>query len=143
MRLPPFPSASVGEFPAETPPSPGAGADSLLGAWSATRWQYRASAGARRHDVVCDAGATITLSISEGTWILSVVVPGFGARSIGGTWRREAGLLCFTPLMSDSTTLHFRVSGELLSLTTDECTWDFAPGSGEEPAWLTAVFVRL
>lgn len=146
MRLPPFPTGRLpGVFTAETPEAASAGhVHELLGAWSATRWQYAAADGGRRVDVICDLAGMITLSISPGTWVLSFVVPRWGARSVGGTWTEDAGILRLAPLGAPVIgDLRFRVSGEVLSLSSDQSEWSFRDEGPAEPATLQAVFVRL
>lgn len=146
MRLPPFPTGRLpGVFTAETPDGVLAShVHGLLGAWSATRWQYVAADGARQADVICDLGGMITLSISPGTWVLSFVVPSWGARSVGGTWTEDEGMLRLAPLGAPVIgDLRFRVSGEVLSLGSDQSEWAFHDDGTVEPARLQAVFVRL
>lgn len=146
MRLPPFPTGRLpGAFTAETPEGASAGrAYGLLGAWSATRWQYSAADPGRQVDIVCDLAGMITLSISAGTWVLSFVIPAWGARSVGGTWIETAGLLRFAPLGAPVIDdLRFRVSGDVLSISSDQSEWAFHDAGRPEPARLQAVFVRL
>ena len=125
---------------AETPKSDGA----LLGSWSATRWQYTSRARPERLvDVVCDLRGTVTLSLSEGTFILAWDIAGSGGQSIGGTYTVRDQELELAP--SDAGAVEkvaFRLGLDELSLRSAESAWDF-DGGQEEPADFVAVFVRL
>jgi len=145
MRLPPFPSgvllAGLAGRAAAGHQHPG---DELIGAWSATRWQYTRLDGGGSVDVVCDLGAVMTLGLSEGTWVLSFTIPGRGEQTIGGTWTRHDGMLELLQRGAvEPERLRCRVSRELLSLTSNDSGWDFDGDAKDEPASLTAVFVKL
>lgn len=135
MHLPPFPESArrVGGLRA-----------ALVGAWSATRWEYTSRDDtARRTDVVCDLDGTITLSLSDSAWILVAVVPGLGSHTIGGTYdMRGESIELAAAVGGVEQVVRFRVSGELLSLRSEASAWTFG-GGHDEPASLIAVFVRL
>ena len=120
------------------------GAHALLGAWLATRWQYTSRDDAARSlDVVCDLGASVTLSLSEGTYVLTHDVPGRGSRSLGGTIEMGAEALVMRARDAASPeTVRFRLADHTLSLSSETSFWDF-DGAGEQPARFVAVLVRL
>ncbi len=117
----------------------------LIGSWAAVRWQYTSRREPRRTvDVVTDLAGSVTLSLTEGTYVLTWGVGGQGGQSIGGTFARaEGGWLELTPLgASGVERVAFRLTSDTLALSSDASDWDF-DGSGEEPADFVAVLVRL
>jgi len=113
------------------------------GSWSATRWQYTSRADADRVvDVVAGLGGSVTLSLSDGTWVLTWAVPGRGNGTVGGSLavgRARLDLLRAGPGPPES--LEFHQAPDTLALSSDASHWDF--GEGEEPADFVAVLVRL
>jgi hypothetical protein len=122
-----------------------AAADSLLGAWSATRWQYTSAARAARSvDVVCDLGGAVTLSLGDGTWVLTHVARGRASRSVGGTFEHREGLLELRAgAAGEAEMVSFNLAADTLTIRNENATWDFDGHGLEEPASLVAVFVRL
>ena len=116
----------------------------LLGSWSATRWQYTSrGATPRAADVVVDLRGTVTLSLSAGSWILSWDLPGQASQTIGGTWRYQGDRIELRRRgAGESEVLHVRLGADTISLSADESSWDFG-GGAPEPAAFVAVFVRL
>lgn len=121
-----------------------AGGDGLVGAWSATRWEYTRAAATDRVDVVCDLLGMVALSLAAATSVLTFAIPGRGTRSIGGTWARDDDALTMRPSGDgDATRLRFRQSGDTLSWHDANSGWDFDGDGEDEAAVLVAVFVRL
>lgn len=123
----------------------GAPDNPLLGSWSATRWQYaRGDDSGQVLDLVCDVGGTITLSLSDGTWVLSYDVAPRGKQSVGGTWIARHDVLELTAAGAEAAdAVRFRLSAETLSLSSLESWWDFDGSGRDVPALFVAVFVRL
>jgi len=115
----------------------------LLGSWSATRWQY----GATGHhellvDVVAGLRGSVTMSLSEGAFVLTWDIPGRGVGSLGGTIELSDGLLTLRQRDGSADALRYRVAAHTLVLNADESRWDF-DGSGAVAAGFAAVLVRL
>ena len=125
--------------------APGLPDNPLLGSWSATRWQYaRGDDSGQVLDLVCDLGGTITLSLSDGTWVLAYDVAGRAKQSVGGTWVARQDVLELSAAGADAAeAVRFRVSTETLSLSSLESWWDFDNSGQDVPALFVAVFVRL
>lgn len=132
------------------PPAPGQGAGApaeggLLGSWSATRWQYtNRFQGEQMVDVVCDLRGNVTLSLSQGTYVLAWDIPGNGSRSIGGSCAVGADQIEFaTPGTDTVERVTFHLGSETLSLRCEASAWDFDGKGREEAADFVAVFVKL
>lgn len=139
MRVPRLDSG----VPLPVPASAGAvSAGSLLGAWSATRWEYRSEDG-RRVDLVAELGGVVTVGLSTGAWVLTFTIPGRGVRSTGGTFGGEGSLLVLRAEGSEPVMLRVRLSGDTLTWTDEHSGWDFDGDGVDEAATLVAVFVRL
>ena len=121
------------------------GGGTLLGSWSATRWQYTSrTEPPLSMDVICDLGGTVTLSLSAGTYVLTYDVARRGSRSQGGSCALEGNQLQLTPEGSgDPDVVQFRIAAETLSLTAESSAWDFDNDGEEEAADFVAVLVRL
>lgn len=117
----------------------------LLGAWSATRWQYtRAAQPEQSVDVVADLGGMVTLSLGAGTWVLTWAPAGQGSRSTGGTFEALGEVLDFQPRGSaEPFRASYRQAADTLVLRAEDARWAFSGGRGEEPAGFVAVLVRL
>jgi len=121
----------------------------LLGSWGATRWQYASHQPARSVDVVIDLGATVTLSLSTGTYVLAWEIAGKGSESVGGEVVTRGGSssahavdsIELRPEDGAAEVIRYRLASETLVLSCDASSWDF--GDGEEPAEFVAVLVRL
>lgn len=146
MRLP---GAGQGHVLAGLVPAPsaaeavaGAG-EPLLGAWSATRWEYTRVAEPRRTlDVVCDLGGSVTLSLSAGTYVLTWAAAGRGSRSSGGSFAVRVDQLELRPLGAAGVeTVRYRLGPGVLALSSTESAAEF--DGQEEAAEFVAVFVRL
>jgi hypothetical protein len=122
-----------------------AGPHAIHGSWSATRWQYTSRADpARTVDVVCDLGGVVTLSLSEGTYVLTCDVAGRRNQSVGGVFTMSGDDIHLRASgASDPERVRFRIAAETLALSADESRWDFDGDGRDEPASLIAVFVRL
>jgi hypothetical protein len=118
--------------------------DTLFGSWSATRWQYASRDRPERQvDVVCDLGGSVTLSLSEGTYVLTWDL-GEGSRSLGGAIDVDADRLTLRPLgAADEEVVVFRVASDTLSLSAESSAWDLDADGTEEAAAFVAVLVRL
>lgn len=116
----------------------------LLGAWSATRWEYTSAQGAGRVDLVCDMSGVVTLGLSDGTWVLTFAVPEQSRRSIGGTYASDGSLLVLRAVPdAEAVVIRYRLHGDTLSWTDGASGWDFDGDGVDEPATLVAVFVRV
>jgi hypothetical protein len=117
----------------------------LLGSWSATRWQYTSRHQAvQMVDVVCDLRGNVTLSLSQGTYVLAWDIPGNGSRSIGGFCAVGAEEIEFAAPGRDAVErVTFHLGTETLSLRCEASAWDFDGHGQEEPADFVAVFVKL
>ena len=127
------------------PPTGGAALDgSPFGSWAATRWQYtRREPPQRQVDVVCDLGGSVTLSLSEGTYVLTWDL-GHGSRSLAGAVALERDRITLRPHgTEEAEALWFRRSGDTLALSADDSAWAFDGEGHEEPAAFVAVLVRL
>ena len=120
-------------------------AGGLLGSWSATRWQYtRQGEPAQVIDLVCDLHGNLTLSLSQGNFILTWQVPGIRGQSIGGGCTVVSDQLEFVvPWSGWSEAVAFHLGAGELSLRSDNSAWDFEGRGHEEPAGFVAVFVKL
>jgi hypothetical protein len=137
MRLPRLDSGAL--------PPPAAGVatpGSLLGSWSATRWEYQSPDG-RRVDLVAELGGVVTAGFSADAWVLTFTIPGRGVRSTGGTLGGEASALVLRAEGSEPVLLRVHLSGDTLTWNDDHSGWDFDGDGVDEPASLIAVFVRL
>jgi len=133
-------AAAVGEGRAGDRPPP---THPLHGSWSATRWQYTSRERPERVvDVVAGLGGTVTLSLSEGTYVLTWAIPGHGDASVGGTLTIDGARLVLDAAGTPAGSLLFHVSAATLALSSETSAWDF-DGSGEEAAAFVAVLVRL
>jgi hypothetical protein len=94
-------------------------------------------------DVVCDLGGSVSLSLSDGRFILTCDIPGRGSLTVSGQFQVEGGKLHFTALESATPQgVRFHQVDRTLSLHSDGSAWDF-DGQGEQPAEFVAVLVRL
>ena len=148
MRLPQSASATLlaslvpdGRDEAERPASDGA----LLGSWSATRWQYVSRADPEQVvDVVCDLGGSVTLSLSDGTYVLTWAVAGQGSQSIGGALTVQGSTVVFLAHgASEAESVVFRLAGDTLALSCETSGWEFEDSGTEQPASFVGVLVRL
>lgn len=141
MRVPPL-DAGAAIPPAVAAATPVA--RGLLGAWSATRWEYTRSRDARRTDLVCDLGSVVTLGLAGGMWVLTFAIPGKGRRSVGGTYAADGGLLVLRAEHgTEAVLIRYRLAEETLTWNDGASGWDFDGNGEDEPATLVAVFVRL
>lgn len=115
----------------------------LLGSWAAVRWEYERLDRSHRVDVIADLHGTVTLSLSQASYVLACDLPPAGVASLGGTLRvRGDEWLDLTPTVGDPERLLFRRAAGTLVLQSERSSWDFT-GGGPEPAAFTAVLVRL
>lgn len=146
MRLPRFAAGSslTEALPDARPDDRMGHAHGLSGSWSATRWQYTSRARPEvAVDVVCDLGGTVTLSLSEGAYVLTWDVPGSASGSAGGVLAMSDGRLNLTAQgAGEAESVRVHVAGPTLALSCEGSAWDF-DGSGEESAGFVAVLVRL
>jgi hypothetical protein len=114
------------------------------GSWAATRWQYTSRARPELVvDVVAGLGGSVTLSLTDGTWVMTWAVPGRGGGTVGGSLLIDGARLEL--LRSAATSLEtvlFHLAPETLALSSDASAWAFDE-AGEEPADFVAVLVRL
>jgi hypothetical protein len=117
----------------------------LLGSWSASRWQYsRRGEPVQLIDLVCDQRGNITLSLSQGTYVLAWDIPGNGSRSVGGACTVAGDQIEFGARGTDAVErVTFHLGSETLSLRCEASAWDFGGNGREEPADFVAVFVKL
>ena len=117
----------------------------LFGSWSATRWQYTSrDEHGRVEDLVADREGMVTLSLSDGTYVLTHDVAGRGHQSVGGSCAIHGEMLELRTHGDDGTeAVRFRVAGDTLALTATDSGWDFNGDGKDEAASLVAVFVRL
>lgn len=144
MRLPGAgPGVLLAGLMGEPEGRPAHGDQPLLGAWSATRWQYTSVAQPEQSvDVVADLGGVVTLSLGAGTWVLTWVPAGQSSRSTGGTFELLGEVLEFQPRGSaEPFRASYRQAADTLVLRAEDASWTFA--GREEPAGFVAVLVRL
>lgn len=118
----------------------------LQGNWSATRWEYRGLDHANLAvDVVCDMGASVTLSFGSDAYVLTYDAPPPARRgSEGGAFVVRGDLLELHPTLHDTRrAIHWRVSDDILTLRDDEATYDFDDSHRDARAALVAVLVRV
>ncbi len=115
-----------------------------FGSWSATRWLYVSRERPERQlDVVCDLRGTVTLSLSEGAYVLSWDVPERGSASVGGAMTLEGDRLQLRRSGAGAAdAVLVRVGADTLALSTSDSAWDFGDGV-EEPADFVGILVRL
>jgi hypothetical protein len=115
----------------------------LTGSWAATRWHYRRIGQPEREvDVVAGLGGSVTLSLSDGTYVLTSEMAGRGRASAAGTVAVDGERLVFRPHGAGSEqVVGFRLSGQTLALSAADSAWAFE--RDEEPAEFVAVLVRL
>jgi hypothetical protein len=147
VRLRPQESDSAPDGAAATPRgSGGAGRPdgALYGSWSATRWQYTGrESPERKLDVVCDLGGSVTLSLSDGTYVVTWDV-GHGSRSLGGAVEVDGDRITLHPQGgAHAEVLLFHLAGDTLALSSDASAWDVDGDGREEVAAFVAVLVRL
>jgi hypothetical protein len=114
------------------------------GSWAATRWQYASRQQADRVvDVVTGLGGSVTLSLADGTWVLTWAVPGGGSGTDGGSLVIEGAHLRLRRAGAEGPeSVLFHLAAETLALSSEQSAWGF-DGDGEEPADFVAVLVRL
>jgi hypothetical protein len=118
--------------------------DSIQGTWSATRWHYVGAADDQlARDVVCDLGATITLSLGANSYVLTFDEA--GKRSIdGGVFVVAGETLELRSHNSDTIrSLRWRLVEETLTLRSEGTYYDFDDEHHDEPASFVAVLVRF
>ena len=115
-----------------------------FGSWSATRWQYTSVVRPELQvDVVCDLQGTITLSLSEETYVLTWNL-GSGSRSVGGTVTLDGDRLTLLPHgAAEPDVVAFRVASDTLALSAEASAWDLDGDGRDETAAFVAVLVRL
>jgi hypothetical protein len=115
-----------------------------VGSWSATRWHYAGRDDPQRQvDLVSDRGGSVTLSLSEGTYVLTWDL-GDGRRSVGGAVSVAGDRLGLKPDGAvEEEVVVFRVAGDTLALNSDASAWDLDGDGRDEPAAFVAVLVRL
>ena len=95
-------------------------------------------------DLVADLGGMVTLSLSEGTYVLTHDVAGRSQQSVGGSCAINGEMLELRAQGGDrAESARYRVAGDTLALTATDSGWDFDGDGEDEPATLVAVFVRL
>jgi hypothetical protein len=95
-------------------------------------------------DVVCDLGGSVTLSLSAGTWVLTVDIAGRARQSVGGTWNAATDRLeLHAATLPRPVVMGYRLGAGELVLHMEGSEWDFDGDGTEEPAGFVAVFVRL
>lgn len=115
----------------------------LRGSWAAVSWEYERRGDGRRIDIVGDLGGSVTLSITDGSFVIAWDDGRNGPRSGGGNLAvtSDEWIELTTP---DGTTerIGFRRAEGTLVLRSEQSAWDF-DGGGATPAGFTAVMVRL
>jgi len=121
-----------------------ASSDPLLGSWSATRWQYASRARPDRLvDVVCDLGGSVTVSLSDGAYVLTWTLAGRASGSVGGTLSVCGDHLSLLAQgAAEAESVRYHLAAETLSLSSEQSSWEF-DGRGDEPADFVAVLVRV
>src|SRR4029077_8176300 len=101
-----------------------------------TRWHYTSRGSPTRTvDVICELGGMITLSLSQGTYILAWEIPGRGGQTAGGGWTLRGGELEYTwPGMDGVESLSARIGPQELTLSTESSAWDFDGDGVDRPA---------
>ena len=95
-------------------------------------------------DLVADRGGMVTLSLSDGTYVITHDVAERGHHSVGGSCAIHGEMLELRAHGEDGMeAVRFRVAGDTLALTATESGWDFDGDGKDEAASLVAVFVRL
>src|SRR3954468_12504153 len=98
----------------------------LLGSWAATRWEYASSTSGNVVDLVLDLGASVTLSVSPGTYILTWDVERRGRRSVGGTLEVTDPWLRLRPQDGgEDEVLLFQLNERTLTLSAQRSGWAF------------------
>jgi hypothetical protein len=116
----------------------------LIGSWAATRWQYHGRGEfAPMVDLVCDLGASVTLSITAGTFILTRSEPGRDPQSTGGAIAVDDATLTLRAADGrEGEVFRYQVTDDTLTLSSEAAAWRFY-GDDEQPADFVAVLVRL
>lgn len=116
--------------------------DPLQGNWSATRWHYSGAGPELKVDIVCDLGASVTLSLGDDAYVLTCDVPGRRATE-GGAFAVHGDTLELHPHdQSPTQSLKWRLVDDTLTLRAERTTCDFDDRHRNAPASLVAVLVR-
>lgn len=117
----------------------------LRGSWSATRWQYgKRGDPAESVDVVCDLGGSVTLSLSDGAYVLTWDRGDRNGVSVGGAFDVQGDTLELRPQgANEAESVRFLLGQETLTLRSESSGWDFDGDGQEAVAEFVAVFVRL
>lgn len=127
-------------------PTPMTASDPLQGNWSATRWQYRSMRDRELSiDVVCEQGASVTLSFGADFYVLTCDPPPPGHRTTeGGAFALNGEMLELHPHPAGPPkSVRWLLSQDTLTLRSEQTTCDFDDSRLNEPASLVAVLVRV
>ncbi len=117
----------------------------LFGSWAATRWQHSSTgAPGRTLDVIGDLGGSVTLSLGNGSYILTCNMARRGIVNVGGAIAVNDDVLELrTTAGAETERMQWRLVDGTLTLRSEASSCDFDGNGSEEPATFVAVFVRL
>jgi len=113
----------------------------LVGTWNATAFVFSDFGDPVTDFDVIDEGGTVTIVIrADDTFTITFTIPGSAPETDGGAWSVDGDRLVFDAGTVDEMSFDITLSGNTLTIYSDDVEFDF--GGGEEPAQVEATFVR-
>ena len=114
----------------------------LVGTWSATKLQFTNQANSSETiDIVAEGGSFTISILANGTWQATLAIPDMSPQVGGGTYDVSGtDLVLFETGDPVGTDYSISLSGNTLTITSTDLTWDF--GSGDVAARLDGTLVR-
>lgn len=114
---------------------------SLSKTWTATKYEYASKADPDTKVDLIQMGMSIQFTINDDGTYTAVVSYGMaGQETETGTLSVADGMMTFDPEDDESYTVDYTLSGNTLTMTDENESYDFDGDEQEEPAVMTLVF---
>ena len=115
----------------------------LVGTWAATQFVFSDFGDPVTDFDVIDSGGEITIVIrANNTYTITFTMPGSAPEVDDGTWALDGSVLTFDAGTADETTFDVSVSGNILTIYTDDIGFDLNEDGVDETVQLNARFER-
>lgn len=116
----------------------------LVGTWTVTRYELVSTSSASAKVDLITLGGTVTLVMkSDGSYQMTMKVPGEPDETVAGSWNVSGDVLTTTQVgMSGNMQFDCVLSGSTLTLTGADAEWDFNGDGIDDPAKLNMTATR-
>lgn len=117
--------------------------EDLVGTWNATEFVFSDFGDPVTDFDVLDSGGAVSIVIrANNTYTITFTFPGAEPETDDGTWALDGDVLTFDAGTADETAFDVSLSGNTLTIHTEDITFDFDEDGDDEPAQLDATFAR-